>query len=161
MLVMRNELLSWFAREGFLLQDVVSAADDPEHDEIKVAVKAPIVALSRAYDDFRECPDPVLFGYPDDCLTMMNMDDFHQFVYQWLERAVEAGMGRCFVCNKMLDTGDMGKEQPWDAVFVTQDWYCWLLVHFDCKRYLNRDLKGRNPFEVTSQPPEFFDLRLL
>ena len=36
----------------------------------------------------------------------------------------------------------------------------WLLTHFDCKRYLNRDLKGRNPFEVTTQPPEFFDLRL-
>ena len=154
---MRNELLSWFAREGFLLQDVLSAADDPEHDEIKVAVKAPIVALSRAYGDFRECPDPALFGYPADCLEMMNMDDFHHFVYQWFERAVQAGIGRCFVCNKALD---MGEEHPWDAVFVTQEWYCWLLVHFDCKRYLNRDLKGRNPFEVTTQPPEFFDLRL-
>ncbi|MHB8600556.1 MAG: hypothetical protein ACYDER_27585 [Ktedonobacteraceae bacterium] len=156
---MRNELLSWFAGEGFLLQDVVSAAD-PEHDEIKVAIKAPIVALSRYHEDFRECPDPVLFGYPENCLDMMNMDDFHQFVYRWFERAVQAGMGRCFVCNKVLDMGDMGNEHPWDAVFVTQEWYCWLLVHFDCKRYLNRDLKGRNPFEVTTHAPEFFDLRL-
>ncbi len=154
---MRNELLSWFAREGLLLQDVVIAADDPEHDEIKIAVKAPIVALSRFHEDFRECPDPVLFGYPADCLEMMNMDDFHQFVYSWFERAVQAGKGRCFVCNKTLDMGD---EHPWDAVFVTQDWYCWLLVHFDCKRYLSRDLKGRNPFEVTTHAPEFFDLRI-
>ncbi len=154
---MRNELLSWFAREGFLLQDVVIVADDPEHDEIKVAIKAPIVALSRYHEDFRECPDPVLFGYPENCLEMMNIDDFHQFVYRWFERAVEASMGRCFVCNKVLDMGD---EHPWDAVFVTQEWYCWLLVHFDCKRYLNRDLKGRNPFEVTTHAPEFFDLRL-
>ena len=154
---MRNELLSWFAREGLLLQDVVTAAEDPQHDEIKVSVKAPIIALSRAYEDFRECPDPVLFGYPESSLDMMNMDDFHQFVYQWFERAVAAGLGRCFVCNKELD---MGTEKPWDAVFVSTELYCWLLAHFDCKRYLNRDLKGRNPFEVTSHPPEFFDMRI-
>ena len=42
----------------------------------------------------------------------------------------------------------MSGEKPWDAVFVTKEWFCWLLVHFDCKRYLSRDLKGRNPFEV-------------
>ena len=155
---MRNELLTWFAREGFLLQDVVILAEDPAHDEIKIAVKAPIVALSRAYDDFRECPDPVLFGYPESSLELMTMDDMHQFLYQWFERAVEAGMGRCFVCNKVLD---MGTERPWDAVFVTKELYCWLLVHFDCKRYLTRDLKGRTPFEVTTHPPEFFDLRIL
>lgn len=155
---MRNELLAWFAREGFLLQDVITSTEDPANNEIKVLVKAPIVALSRAHDDFRECPDPVLFGYPETSLDMMNLEDFHQFVYQWFERAVAAGMGRCFVCNKVLDMGD---EKPWDAVFVSQEMYCWLLVHFDCKRYLSRDLKGRNPFEVTSHPPEFFDLRLV
>lgn len=155
---MRNELLAWFAREGFLLQDVITSTEDPANNEIKVLVKAPIVALSRAHDDFRECPDPVLFGYPETSLDMMNLEDFHQFVYQWFERAVAAGMGRCFVCNKVLDMGD---EKPWDAVFVSQEMFCWLLVHFDCKRYLSRDLKGRNPFEVTSHPPEFFDLRLV
>ena len=154
---MRNELLVWFAREGLLLHDVVTSAEDPQHDEIKVTVKAPLVALSRASDDFRECPDPVLFGYPESCLEMMNLEDFHSFVLQWFERAVEAAMGRCFVCNNVLD---MGTEKPWDAVFVTHDMFCWLLVHFDCKRYLSRDLKGRNPFEVTLHPPEFFDLRL-
>jgi hypothetical protein len=154
---MRNELLAWFEREGLLLQEVTIAADDPANDEVKILVKAPIVALSRAYDDFRECPDPLLFGYPESSLDMMNLDDFHQFVYQWFERAVAAGQGRCFVCNKILD---MGGEKPWDGVFVSQEMYCWLLVHFDCKRYLSRDLKGRNPFEVTSHPPEFFDLRL-
>lgn len=154
---MRNELLAWFAREGYLLHDVTVGAEDPQHDEVKVLVKAPVLALSKSAEDFRECPDPVLFGYPESSLEMMSMDDFHQFVYMWFEQAVEAGMGRCFVCNKLLD---MGSEKPWDAVFVTQELYCWLLVHFDCKRYLNRDLKGRNPFEVTSRPPEFFDLRI-
>src|SRR5450759_1703095 len=99
---MRNELLSWFAREGLMLQDVVTAAEEPEHDEIKVAVKAPIIALSRAYEDFRECPDPVLFGYPESSLDMMNMDDFHQFVYQWFERAVAAGLG----CWRILIASD-------------------------------------------------------
>jgi hypothetical protein len=154
---MRNELLAWFAREGLLLHDITTAPENPEYDEIKVTVKAPILALSRAKDDFRECPDPVLFGYPESCLEMMTLDDFHAFVLQWFERAVQEGKGRCFVCNKVLD---MGPEHPWDAVFVSKEWYCWLLVHFDCKRYLSRDLKGRNPFEVTLHPPEFFDLRL-
>ncbi|HZS77595.1 MAG TPA: hypothetical protein VFA41_13370 [Ktedonobacteraceae bacterium] len=153
---MRNELLAWFAREGLLLQSITTATDDPD-DEIKVTVKAPIIALSKAHDDFRECPDPVLFGYPEDCLEYMTLSDFHSFVYQWFERAVSAGMGRCFVCNKVLDNS---AEKPWDAVFVTNEWHCWLLVHYDCKRYLSRDLKGRNPFEVAARPPEFFDLRL-
>lgn len=154
---MRNELLAWFAREGLLLQQAVTAAEDPIHDEVKIAIKAPVIALSRADRDVRECPDPALFGYPESSLEMMTLDDMHQFVYQWLERAVEVGMGRCFVCNKVLDTSG---TKPWDAVFVTSDIYCWLLVHFDCKRYLSRDLKGRHPFEITPQPPEFFDLRV-
>lgn len=154
---MRNELLSWFAREGLLLYNVTSSADDPEYDEVKVSVKAPVLALSRASEDFRECPDPILFGYPQSCLEMMNLEDFHAFVLQWFERAVVARMARCFVCNQLLD---METEKPWDAVFVSQDMYCWLLMHFDCKKYLSRDLKGRNPFEVEAHPPEFFDLRL-
>jgi len=54
----------------------------------------------------------------------------------------------------------MGIEKPWDAVFVTKELYCWLIVHYDCKRYLSRDLKGRTPFEVTLYQPEFFDMRL-
>lgn len=155
---MRNELLSWFAREGLLLTDAVLASHDgDEEDEIKITVKAPVVALSRASSDFRECPDPVLFGYPAESLDMMLLDDMHQFVALWFEKAVEAGIAHCFVCNQTLTMDD---SKPWDAVFVTTELYCWLVVHFDCKRYLNRDLKGRNPFEVTTHPPEFFDLRL-
>ena len=154
---MRQELLSWFEREGLLLSTATLGGDDHEHDEIKIALKAPVVALSRATADFRECPDPVLFGYPESSLEMMLLDDMHQFVFTWFERAVQAGMGRCFVCNHMLDMGD---EKPWDAVFVTTELYCWLLVHFDCKRYLNRDLKWRNPFEVHASLPECFDLLL-
>lgn len=156
-MLMRNELLDWFAREGLLLQSVLASSDEPDDPEVKVVVRAPIIALSRHRDDFRECLDPALFGYPADCLEMMNLDDFNQFVAQWFERVVEAGMGRCFVCNKRLDNNG---EKPWDAVFVSQEWFCWLLVHFDCKRYLSRDLKGRNPFEVPLRQAEFFDLHL-
>ena len=158
---MRTELLSWFEREGLLLTSATMMADDfvetSVQDEIKIIVRAPLLALSRASDDFRECPDPVLFGYPENALDMMLLDDMHQFVLSWFEKAVEGGMARCFVCNRALD---MGGEKPWDAVFIQHDMYCWLLVHFDCKRYLNRDLKGRNPFEVIASPPEFFDLRV-
>lgn len=154
---MRNEFLDWFAREGMLLQSVTAGSDNPEDYEMKVVMRAPIIALSRYYEDFRECLDPVLFGYPEEGLEMMNLDDLNQFVLQWFERAVAAGMGRCFVCNQLLGLDD-GK--PWDAVFVSTELYCWLLVHFDCKRYLNRDLKGRSPFDVPLQQPEFFDMRL-
>jgi hypothetical protein len=158
---MRTELLSWFEREGLLLTSATMMADDAGEtsvqDEIKIIVRAPLLALSRASHDFRECPDPVLFGYPENALDMMILDDMHQFVLIWFEKAVEAGMARCFVCNQTLD---MSGEKPWDAVFISRDIYCWLLVHFDCKRYLNRDLKGRNSFEVTASPPEFFDMRV-
>jgi hypothetical protein len=154
---MRKELLSWFEREGLLLTTATMVAEDPVYDEVKIIVRAPLIALSRASHDFRECPDPVLFGYPEEALDMMILDDMHQFVMTWFEKAVEAGMARCFVCNQRLDTSG---EKPWDAVFVQENIYCWLLVHFDCKRYLSRDLKGRNPFEVSISPPEFFDMQL-
>lgn len=154
---MRNELLAWFAREGLLLTSASSSGEEPEHDEVKVIIKAPVLALSHAAQDWRECPDPVLFGYPEESLNMMILDDMHQFVLQWFERAIAAGVGYCFVCNRILTNGT---EKPWDAVFVSDPLYCWLLVHFDCKRYLARDLKGRNPFEVVAQPPELFDLHI-
>jgi hypothetical protein len=154
---MRKELLDWFAREGLVLTSVSIVGDDPEHDEVKILLSSPVLALSRASQDFRECPDPYLFGYPESYLDTMTLDDVHQLVLAWFEKAVEAGMARCFVCNEVLD---MSNEKPWDAVFVTTEIYCWLLVHFDCKRYLNRDLKGRNPFEITAHPPEFFDIQL-
>lgn len=149
---MRNELLSWFAREGLLLTSVATSASEEEDDEVKIVVKAPPIALSRADRDFRECPDPIEYGYPADCLEYMLLEDMHHFVLSWLEQAVRAGMVRCFVCNRALD---MGEERPWDAVFVSDPFYCWLVAHFDCKRYLNRDLRGRNPFEVQTAPPEY------
>ncbi len=168
---MRTELLSWFEREGLLLTSATMMVDDSmgggqaqgpplqatAADEVKIIVRAPLLALSRTSHDFRECPDPVLFGYPDEALDMMILDDMHQFVLTWFEKAVEAAMARCFVCNRLLD---MSGEKPWDAVFIRHDMFCWLLVHFDCKRYLDRDLKGRNPFEVRASPPEFFDMRV-
>jgi hypothetical protein len=152
---MRQELLAWFAREGLLLTSASMGGDDPEEDEIKISVRGPLIALSHAENDFRECPDPVLFGYPESSLEYMTMQDMHQFVLDWFEQAVAAGKGRCFVCNKLL-----GDERPWDAIFITYDMNCWLLAHFDCKRHLGRETKGRNPFEVHASPPEFFGLRL-
>lgn len=154
---MRDEFLAWFAQEGLVLTSASSVADNAEHDDVRISVMAPLLALSRASHDFRECPDPVLFDYPASSLERMTLDDMHQFVLQWFEHAVTAGMARCFVCNQILL---MESEKPWDVVFVTTELYCWLLVHFDCKRYLKRDLKGRNPFEVSSRSPERFDLHI-
>jgi hypothetical protein len=154
---MRKELLDWFAREGLVLTSASIVGDDPEHDEVKISVSGPVLALSRACHDFRECLDPSLFGYPESYTDKMTLDDMHQLVLVGFEKAVAAGVARCFVCNQLLD---MSNEKPWDAVFVTTEIYCWLVVHFDCKRYLNRDLKGRNPFEIIAHPPELFDIGL-
>lgn len=154
---MRKELLAWFERQGLLLSSASTGAENPEEDEIKISVRGPLIALSRADHDFRECPDPLLFGYPESSLDFMELQDMHEFVFEWLDRAVAAGIGHCFACNKVLT---LHNEKPWDAVFVTYDLNCWLLVHFDCKRSLGRELKGRNPFEIHACPPEFFDLRL-
>jgi hypothetical protein len=151
---MRKELFSWFDQEGLLLQSV-SASSDQEDDEVKVVVRAPVVALGKGNQDFRECPDPALFGYPESCLDYMLLDDMHVFVLSWFEKAVDAGIVRCFVCDKTLtNTG----ERTWDAVFITGDLYTWLAVHFDCKRFLNREIKGRNPFEISTSSPEHFDV---
>src|SRR5579862_4561373 len=103
---MRNELLAWFAREGLLLSSALTSSVDPENDEIKLTVKAPVLALSKASEDFRECPDPVLFGYPEDSLDMMSLDDMHAFVLDWFEQAVVEGIAHCFVCNRLLDIGE-------------------------------------------------------
>src|SRR5260370_17456973 len=87
---MRKELLVWFAREGLVLTSASIAADDPEHDEVKISVKAPMLALTRASHDFRICPDPVLFGYPESCLNMITLTHIHLFVLQFLEYSPHA-----------------------------------------------------------------------
>src|SRR5437764_907438 len=105
---MRTELLSWFEREGLLLTLATMVADDSMEtsvqDEIKIIVRAPLLALSRASHDFRECPDPVLFGYPEEALDMMILDDMHQFVLTCFEQTVEAELMRCLVFNQLLYT---------------------------------------------------------
>src|SRR5260370_8899386 len=76
---MRNELLAWFAREGLLLQDIITSADDPDHDEIKVTFKAPIIALSKNREHFRESPDPLPYGYPESSYDIITLSDLNIF----------------------------------------------------------------------------------
>lgn len=146
---MRQKLLSWFARQDLLL---TSATVNDLDGDPQIIVRSPLIALSRSDNDFYECPDPG----PEADLETMTLDDLHGIIYPWLEKTVEANKARCFVCNKLLSNEK--DASPWDAVFVTNDLICWLLVHFDCKRYLNRDVKGRNPFEVSSHSLESLDL---
>jgi len=106
---MRTELLSWFEREGLLLTSATMKVDEGTEaaveDEIKITVRAPLLALSRASQDFRECPDPVLFGYPENALDLMILEDMHQFVLSWFERAVMAGMAYCLARYVLLAAG--------------------------------------------------------
>ena len=75
---------------------------------------------------------------------------------RWATRAVDAGLVRCFACDESLRNNDL--DVPWDGIFTSEDLVAWLFIHFDCKRVLKRELKGRDPFELHPRPPEVFDV---
>ncbi|MGH2485885.1 MAG: hypothetical protein ACRDHE_07735, partial [Ktedonobacterales bacterium] len=48
--------------------------------------------------------------------------------------------------------------ETWDAIFVEKELVAWMVVHFDCKRWLAKKLKGVNPYELGCAEPPTFDL---
>ena len=125
-------------------------------EQIIEEVRAPMVLLSSREDDARAAPNPDALGYPEKRLSEMTLNDFHVFILRWATRAVDAGLVRCFACNEVLRNNDL--DVPWDGIFTSEDLVAWLFIHFDCKRLLSRELKGRNPFELQPRPPEVFDV---
>ncbi len=146
------DLLRWFEEQHLLRTLVV--ADDAEH--ISEVVRAPMVLLSARPEDVRAAPNPDALGYPEKRLADMTLNDFHVFLLRWATRAVDAGLVRCFVCHERLRNRDL--DVPWDGIFVSEDLVAWLFIHFDCKRGLPREIKGRSPFELVPRPPEAFDV---
>ncbi len=145
-------LLRWFEQQHLLRLRVV--AEDAEH--IVEEIRAPMVLLSAREEDARAAPNPDALGYPEKRLSEMTLNDFHVFILRWATRAVDAGLVRCFACNETLRNNDL--DVPWDGIFTSEDLVAWLFIHFDCKRLLKRELKGRDPFELHPQPPEVFDV---
>ncbi|HEY7356607.1 MAG TPA: hypothetical protein VH590_09080 [Ktedonobacterales bacterium] len=146
------DLLRWFAEQHLLRTLVV--ADDAEH--ISEVVRAPMVLLSARPEDVRAAPNPDALGYPEKRLAEMTLNDYHVFIERWATRAIDAGLVRCFVCHEPLRNHDL--DVPWDGIFISEDLVAWLFIHFDCKRGLPREIKGRSPFELVPRPPEAFDV---
>ena len=145
-------LLRWFEQQHLLRMRVV--AEDAEH--ITEEVREPMVLLSAHEEDARAAPNPDTLGYPEKRLGEMTLNDFHVFILRWATRAVDAGLVRCFACDETLRNNDL--DVPWDGIFTSEDLVAWLFIHFDCKRLLKRELKGRDPFELYPRPPEAFDV---
>ncbi len=146
------DLLRWFDEQHLLRTMVV--AEDEEH--ITEEVRAPMVLLSARPEDVRAAPNPDALGYPEKRLSEMTLNDYHVFLLRWATQAVEAGIVRCFVCQQPLRNRDL--DVPWDGIFVSEHLVAWLFIHFDCKRGLPREIKGRSPFELSPRPAEVFDV---
>jgi hypothetical protein len=150
-----DELRAWFEREGLMRYAVTG----DEHGEVSEVSRGPVVALGARDEDFVEAPHPDRTGYRGPALREMDMEAFNQFMFLWLERAVEAGLVGCANCGKRILPGDdLPDPDTWDAIFIEKEIVGWMLVHFDCKKWLAKKLKGLHPFELNPREPPALDL---
>lgn len=92
----------------------------------------------------------------------MTLDDYNVFLYRWFETAVRQGLMSCAHCGKLiLDGDDLPDPDTWDAIFIEKELVAWMLVHFDCKRWLAKKLKGMQPFELSASLAPSLDLSAL
>lgn len=92
----------------------------------------------------------------------MTLDDYHVFLYRWLEASARAGDLRCVYCGKTLrDDDDLADEETWDAFLIEKELVAWMAAHFDCKRWIAKKLKGMHPFELPAREPPIYDLSTL
>lgn len=145
-------LLDWFAARGLCR----FAVEGDATGEVIEVIAPPVLLLGRGAGDVRVCPNPDLLGYPEKPLAAMTLDDYHIFLLRWFTRAIEAGTCSCFVCRQSVRNDQ--PEAPWDGIFVDKELVAWVIIHFDCKRYLARDFKGYHPFELTARPAEAYDV---
>ena len=150
-----DELRAWFEGEG-LLRYAITGGEAGEVEEVS---RGPVVALGPRDEDFVEAPNPDDTGFRGKRLRAMDMEDFNRFMFRWLERAVEDGQVRCAHCGKLILAGDdLPDPDTWDAIFVEKELVAWMLVHFDCKKWLAKKLKGMHPFDLTPAEPPAYDL---
>jgi len=149
------DLRAWFEAEGLMRYTVVG----DEAGAVSELTRAPMVACGPSDDDFVVAPHPDLTAYPGKPLREMTLDDYNVFLFRWLEAAVLAGDMRCARCGKRILAGDdLPDPDTWDAIFVEKELVAWMLVHFDCKRWLAKKLKGMTPFDLTPHAPNTYDL---
>ena len=142
---MESDLLEWFAAEG-LVRYSVSAGEDGEYIE---RAHPPLVALGPRDEDFVLPPHPDILRYAGKRLHEMRLQDYNEFLFRWFEAALQAGDVRCANCGRRLrDAPDLPPTYTWDAIFIEKDMVAWMLVHFDCKRWLSKKLTGMEPFDL-------------
>lgn len=149
------ELMDWFAAEGLVRTRILA----DERGEVVETVVPPLVALGPRDDDFVLPPRPERAGYSEKSLAEMSLQDYNAFIFHWLEAAVRAGEVRCANCGKRLrDAPDLPASDTWDAIFIEKELVGWMLVHFDCKRWLAKKLKGMHPFELAPRATPQYNL---
>lgn len=156
-----NDLRALFASEGLLRYQVFG----DESGAVVEAERGPLVALGPRDQDFLLPPEPTRSGWPGRPLRAMTLDDYNVFLYRWLEAAVRAGDVRCVYCGKLVREPDEGEDLPdeetWDAIFIEKELVAWMVVHFDCKRWIAKKLKGMHPFELAPDDSPIYDLSAL
>lgn len=151
-------LITLFESEGLLRARIVVEVDGRISEE----ERAPLVLLGPKDDDAYLPPNPIAAGYPGKPLAQMTLDDYHVFLYRWLEAAARAEDLRCVYCGKALrDDDDLTDEETWDAILIEKELVAWMAAHFDCKRWIAKKLKGMHPFELPAREPPIYDLSSL
>lgn len=148
-------LREWFDREGMMRY----AALGDERGEVVELARGPLVALGPGDGDFVAPPHPAATGYPGKPLAEMTLDDYHHFLFSWLEAAVAASDVRCAQCGKRILPGDdLPDPDTWDAILIEKEIVAWMTVHFDCKKKIAKKLKGLHPFELEPRATPCYDL---
>ena len=143
---MEPDLLEWFATEG-LVRYSASASETGEFVE---NTHPPLVALGPRDDDFVLPPHPDRLRYAGKRLYEMRLSDYNEFLFRWFEAAIHAGDVRCANCGRLLrDEADLPPTETWDAILIEKELVAWMLVHFDCKRWLSKKLTGVQVFDLT------------
>jgi hypothetical protein len=153
-----QRLQTLFQGEGLLRARVEAGPDGRVIEE----ERPPLILLGPDTEDAYLAPDPAPTGYPGKSLAQMSLDDYHVFLYRWLEAAARAGDLRCVYCGKTLrDDTDLADEETWDAFLIEKELVAWMAAHFDCKRWIAKKLKGMHPFELAAREPPLYDLSSL
>ena len=155
---MDDELRAWCESEGLMRY----AATGDERGEVVELARGPVVALGARDEDYVEAPHPDSTGFRGKRLLNMRMEDYNQFMYLWLEHAVGKGDIACANCGKRILAGDdLPDPETWDAIFIEKEIVAWMLVHFDCKKWLAKKLKGVHPFDLEPREPPRYDLSMI
>lgn len=155
---MEPDLLEWFAAEGLVRYSAYANEDG----KVIETAHPPLVALGPRDDDFVSPPHPDILRYAGKRLHEMRLQDYNEFLFKWFEAALAAGDVHCANCGRALrDAPDLPPTDTWDAIFIEKDLVAWMLVHFDCKRWLAKKLTGVQTFDLTPRETPHYPLAKL